>query len=244
MSNCCCPPVVFGTGAPVPPDPPCLSADPDNGLSYGTDGCLYAQAAPTLAGDPCNAAQHGADGLLVPRTELEGVAPGGNTGTERSVDIDIVHTEGCPDSWTIGARLTPASGVAVREPCEWIDVSDGNAHTVLTADLPEAGTYWLDANLRHQIDSDGAGGMIFMYGGFFDATQGAHVSESTTLIEHVRPDVYSHSTTSLSYVYTVTEPTTVELRVVTSGTAGPPAQAQIGCDGNGRSRLSWAKVAD
>ncbi len=244
MSNCCCPPVVFGAGASAPPDPPCLSTDADNGLSYGTDGCLYASAAPALAGDPCNAAVQGPDGLLVPRTELEGVAPGGSTSTERSVDVDIAHSPGCPDTWTIGARLSPVSGVAVREPCEWIDVPPGSAVTVLTADLPEAGTYSLDAYVRRVLDNTGAGGMTFLYGGFYDATAGVNIPDSTTLVAHVADGDYDHTTTAIGTVHTVAGPSTIELRLVTVPTAGPPATAQVGCDNNGFSRVRWIKVAD
>jgi hypothetical protein len=61
---------------------------------------------------PCNALTLTQRGLRVPRTDYTGIAPGGNVGPERSVDIDVQVEEGCPRSVTIGARLTPVSGIS------------------------------------------------------------------------------------------------------------------------------------
>lgn len=111
------------TYAPVPPvipvdscqdgcataRPPCISTDRGNAVTRGSDGCLYAPDTPALDPSPCNAARNTTGGLLVPRIDLTGLAPGGNSSIERSVDIDVTGTPGCPERWAIGARLTPVS---------------------------------------------------------------------------------------------------------------------------------------
>lgn len=89
--------------------PPCISTDRDNAIVRGSDGCLYAPDTPSLDPSPCNAARNTTGGLLVPRVDLSGLAPGGNVGVERSVDIDVTGASGCPERWEIGARLTPVS---------------------------------------------------------------------------------------------------------------------------------------
>ncbi|MBO8191593.1 hypothetical protein ITI46_07790 [Streptomyces oryzae] len=72
------------------------------------------QPEPVIEQDQCNALACTQNGLRVPRTELTGIDRGANIGPTRSVDIDVIDSggENCPDTWTIGARLTPVYGRA------------------------------------------------------------------------------------------------------------------------------------
>jgi hypothetical protein len=91
---------------------------------------------------PCNALEQTASGLLVPRTVLAGLAPGGNVGASRSVDIDVTDTGGanCPDTWQIGGRLTPISG-EIGAASFALPLSNAFNATGAAAVLPEPGVY-------------------------------------------------------------------------------------------------------
>jgi hypothetical protein len=121
----------------------------------GTDaGIGGAGGAATVDPQGCNALTLGPAGLLVPRVVPFGVAPGGAVGTARSVDIDVTDTGGkdCPDTWQIGARLSPVSGEAdlgaqtnlLANPGNWVP-------TALTITLPEVGRYAVHWNAQGQI---------------------------------------------------------------------------------------------
>ena len=78
----------------------------------GTDASLRGVAA-VLDPAACNAAQHKTGGLLVPRSEVAGIAPGGAVLATCSVDVDVTPPAvgARPETWTVGARLTPVSAV-------------------------------------------------------------------------------------------------------------------------------------
>lgn len=132
MSGCgCCPPIVFN------------------------ENCTCNAAVDPQA---CNAAQDGPDGLYVARTTLTGIAPGGNVGAERSVDIDIDPPDdpaACPQEWVVGARLTPVSGqttmaAAVDLVPTWPD-QDTWTDTDMVLTLPEPGRYHVSGEVRANI---------------------------------------------------------------------------------------------
>ncbi|MFJ5890283.1 hypothetical protein [Streptomyces californicus] len=118
----------------------------------GTSSALRGGGAPTVDPQACNALTSGPAGLLVPRTTPSGLAPGGAVGTSRSVDIDVTDTGGtdCPDTWQIGARLSPVhgetGGAAVNLPAggAWVNTTGAVV-------LPEPGVYELTVTGRGQI---------------------------------------------------------------------------------------------
>jgi hypothetical protein len=109
---------------------------------------------PAIDPQACNALVRTAAGLLVPRAVLSGLAPGGVVGASRSVDIDVTDTGGvnCPDTWQIGARLSPVSGEAVLGTVANLLPSPGAwVNSALTVTLPEPGRYYLSWDVRAQI---------------------------------------------------------------------------------------------
>lgn len=107
---------------------------------------------PTVDPAPCNALSLTPAGLLAPRTVLSGISPGGNVGASRSVDVDVTDTGGrdCPDTWQIGARLTPVNGetggASINLPANgtW-------QNTTAAAVLPEPGAYAVTVTGHGQI---------------------------------------------------------------------------------------------
>lgn len=106
---------------------------------------------PRVDPDVCNALTQTAGGLLVPRAVVEGVAPGTAVGDARSVDIDVTAPApgACPETWTVGARLTPVYGTVV--PTAPLDLAPVATNT--WADIPgfrftapETGVYRVQAD--------------------------------------------------------------------------------------------------
>ncbi|MEU0181414.1 hypothetical protein ABZ312_09515 [Streptomyces sp. NPDC006207] len=119
----------------------------------GTDAALRGGA---MALDPagCNALQQTAGGLLMPRAVLQGIAPGGAVSATRSVDVDVQAPAAgaCPETWTVGARLTPVSGEAFGADTDLQAAASGTwVATGAQVVLPEAGTYALSADLYSHI---------------------------------------------------------------------------------------------
>ncbi|MEU0058676.1 hypothetical protein ABZ035_19995, partial [Streptomyces sp. NPDC006334] len=109
---------------------------------------------PRLDPGPCNALEQSAAGLLAPRTELAGIAPGTAVGTERSVDVDVTAPAAgaCPETWTVGARLTPVSG----QTSGAVSLEGAPANTMVPVTgaqlvLPEAGVYEVTADVQGSI---------------------------------------------------------------------------------------------
>ncbi|MEZ3180799.1 hypothetical protein KYY02_19525 [Streptomyces pimonensis] len=249
MSCNCCPPVIVGNNIP-----PCVSTDPGNVLTQGADGCLYVPepAPPTLDPAACNAARDDGAGLLVPRTEVTGVvgsAPAA-TGTTRSVDIDVVETPGCPHTWAVGARLTPASGFRNSErghadllAAQGTDVPIPESDVV----LPEPGTYHLDTDVRYALGTD-IGGSGYIIGHLRDETAGTLLTSFTQIAAINSPSAqeYQGGTTHIMAEHTVTTaPRTVRLHLMFVYTGGTIAAAAAGgSDSNGATRTRFLKVRD
>jgi hypothetical protein len=103
---------------------------------------------------PCNALTRTAGGLLVPHTALQGIAPGGAVSAQRSVDIDVTPPAAgaCPETWQVGARLTPVSGQTSGAVA--LDAAPANTWVPVTGAqlvLPEAGVYEVVADVQGSI---------------------------------------------------------------------------------------------
>ncbi|MEV8454863.1 hypothetical protein AB0467_30635 [Streptomyces sp. NPDC052095] len=229
--------------------PPCVSTDPGNAITRGTDGCLYAPDTPALDPSPCNAARHTTGGLLVPGIELAGLAPGGNTGHERSVDIDVTGTTGCPEMWTIGARLTPVSGFlnAERQHANLlartgIDVPIPESDIV----LPEAGVYHIDSDVRYALGT-ATGGSGYIIGWLRDETTDTLLTSFTQIaVVNAARQEQQGGTTHIMTEYTVASgPRTVRLHLMFVLTGGKISDAEAGgTDSNGATRMRFLKVRD
>lgn len=269
MSCNCCPPIIFGSGGgePGPAGPPgpegpagppgesaCISADAGNQLVEGSDGCMYVPAPPALTLDPqeCNAAHMTGDRLLVPRTDLTGVV--GNspaaTGTDRSVDIDVTETPGCPHVWAVGARLTPPSGFlnTERQHADLLAAA-GTDVPIPESDivLPEAGVYHIDADVRYALGTD-TGGSGYIIGWLNDETAGTLLTSFTQIAAVNSPAGQEHQggTTHIMTEYAVASgPRTVRLHLMFVPTGGTMTAAQAGgTDSNGATRVRYLKVRD
>ncbi|MDX3067815.1 hypothetical protein PV518_37615 [Streptomyces sp. ND04-05B] len=136
---------------------------------------------PRLDPAACNALQQGAGGLLVPSTEVAGIAPGTAVGTERSVDVDVTAPAAgaCPETWTVGARLTPVSGQASGALS--LEPAPANTWTPVpgaTLLLPEAGIYELVADVQGSIGWGGGVTNAIIDAHLFDVTAGVEVPTS------------------------------------------------------------------
>lgn len=155
----------------------------------GTDAHFHEEAEP-VAIDPaaCNALTRTAAGLLVPRTVPAGVAPGGTVGASRSVDIDVTDTGGanCPDTWSIGARLSPVSGEAVLGTVTNLLPSPGVwVNSALVVTLPEPGRYFLAWDARAQICAQvNYCSNAWVEAAVFDNATGGVEAGARTIVQH------------------------------------------------------------
>ncbi|MGW2951503.1 hypothetical protein [Streptomyces eurythermus] len=143
----------------------------------GKCGCGSGSGA-ALRLDPaaCNALTRTASGLLVPRTVLTGIAPGGAVSTTRSVDVDVTETPGCPDAWAVGARLTPFSGQTTGVVS--LDASPANTWVPVTGAqlvLPEPGVYEVTADVQCSIGWSAGVSNAIIDAQIFNVTVGAAV---------------------------------------------------------------------
>lgn len=256
MSCNCCPTIIFGDsggggGGGTPP--PCVSAAPDNVLVQDGDGCLYVPPSgpPALSVDPCNAAEAAADGLLVPRTDLVPAADSGPapTGTERSVVIDTTRAEGCPDTWTVGARLAMVSGFKNSErghadlfavPGEDVPIPES------AIVLPEVGTYHVDADVRYLIGTD-VGGSGYIVGWLSDELNNLLTSfTQIAVVNSPNSQDYDGGTTHIMSEFLIgTAPRTVSLHLMFVPTGGTMSGAAAGgSDSNGATRMRFLKIRD
>ncbi|MGW7295534.1 hypothetical protein ACWGIB_24475 [Streptomyces xiamenensis] len=233
----------------APALPPCLSTDRGNALTRGSDGCLYAPDTPTLDPSPCNAARNTTGGLLVPRIALTGIAPGGNTSGERSVDIDVTGTPGCPERWQIGARLTPVSAFrnAERQHANLLTRA-GTDVPIPESDivLPEAGVYHIDSDVRYALGS-ATGGSGYIIGWLRDETTDTLLTSFTQIVAiNAAGQEQQGGTTHLMTEYTVASgPRTVRLHLMFVLTGGKITNAEAGgTDSNGATRMRFLKVRD
>lgn len=224
--NSCCPPVIFANGG---------------GGGGGTPLVLDPA--------PCNSAEMTAGGLLVPRTAVEGIAPGGTTGPERSVDIDVTETPGCPNTWAVGARLSPVSGFKNSErghadlfavPGEDVPIPESSIV------LPEVGTYHVDADVRYLIGTD-VGGSGYIIGWLSDELNNLLISfTQIAVVNSPNAQDYDGGTTHIMSEFLIgTAPRTVSLHLMFVPTGGTMSGAAAGgSDSNGATRLRFLKVRD
>lgn len=229
--------------------PPCISTDRGNAITRGSDGCLYAPDTPALDPSPCNAARNTTGGLLVPRIDLTGIAPGGNSGIERSVDIDVTGTRGCPETWEIGARLTPVSAFhnAERQNANLL-ARTGSDVPIPESDivLPEAGVYHIDSDVRYALGS-ATGGSGYIIGWLRDETTDTLLTSFTQIAAiNAERQEQQGGTTHIMTEYTVASgPRTVRLHLMFVLTGGKISNAEAGgTDSNGATRMRFLKVRD
>ena len=197
----------------------------------------------------CNALTNGPSGLLVPSVDLliDNSAAQPPTSATRSIDLDLIEAGGCPNSFTIGARLSPRFGQTEMAATV---VSGSPASTYVnvpgTIVLPEAGTYEVTSRARAFCSpAVGAPDNVYIVGRLFNVTAGAPVPLSEILIADgsVGPTDVCQNTGSTTTFITVAVPTTIRYQVQWLG-ATPSAGTGITSDANGRSMLAFKKVAD
>ncbi|MEW2066647.1 hypothetical protein [Streptomyces sp. NPDC007346] len=216
----------------------------------GTAGPCDTGSALTLDPDPCNAAQTTDGGLLVPRAVLEGVGSGGAAGPERSVDIDVTETPGCPDTWAVGARLAMVSDFVNAEgQHQNLLAQVGQDVPVPASDivLPEAGVYHVDADVRYALGTE-TGGSGYLLGWLQDETTGQLLTSFTQLAAINSPAGQEHQggTAHLMTEYAAsTGPRTVRLHLMAVETGGTLSAAEAGgSDSNGATRVRLLKIRD
>jgi hypothetical protein len=147
--------------------------------------CGSVRTVPRLDPAGCNALEQSAAGLLVPRTEVAGIAPGTAVGTSRSVDVDVTApaAAACPATWTVGARLTPVSGQTSGAVS--LDAAAANVWVPVTSAqlvLPEAGVYELIADVQGSIAWGAGVTNAIIDARLFDVTAGAAIPLSARRI--------------------------------------------------------------
>ncbi|MEV0918387.1 hypothetical protein AB0I93_29540 [Streptomyces sp. NPDC049967] len=229
--------------------PPCISTDRGNAITRGSDGCLYAPDTPALDPSPCNAARNTTGGLLVPRIDLTGIAPGGNSGIERSVDIDVTGTPGCPETWEIGARLTQVSAFlnAERQNANLL-ARTGSDVPIPESDivLREAGVYHIDCDVRYALGS-ATGGSGYIIGWLRDETTDTLLTSFTQIaaINAERQEQQGGTTHIMTEYTAASAPRTVRLHLMFVLTGGKISNAEAGgTDSNGATRMRLLKVRD
>jgi hypothetical protein len=181
--------------------------------------CGSTRVVPRLDPAPCNALTQAAAGLLVPRAEVAGIAPGGAVSATRSVDVDVQAPAAgaCPQTWTVGARLTPVSGEAFGADANLQAVASGTwVATSAQVVLPEAGTYALSADFYSHIAAT-TPWAVAINARLVNVTAGTPVTGSTRRIQFGNINdgggtvMALQNAGSLSTVLTVTGPTTIRV---------------------------------
>ncbi|MEH0579125.1 MULTISPECIES: hypothetical protein [Streptomyces] len=197
--------------------------------------CGSVRVLPRLDPAACNALEQTASGLLVPRTTLQGIAPGGAVSTERSVDVDVTAppADACPETWMIGARLTPVSGQTSGSV--GLGAAPFDTWTTVTGaqlTLPEAGLYEVVADVQGGVIMTGSVSNAWLQARLFDVTANAAVPLTTRTITlfAATPAVgvihTLHGNASAAALYQVAGPTTIRvegLKHVDSGTTSGQA---------------------
>ncbi|MEV5047352.1 hypothetical protein AB0N20_22620 [Streptomyces griseoincarnatus] len=215
----------------------------------GTDGSTSGTV--NLDPDPCNTLRTTPSGLLAPRPEVAGASAGTAVGEGRSVDVDITPPADageCPETWTVGARLTPQFGQAPSSGnLDLADTADGAWLPVPGAQvqLPEPGTYEVayaaagELNLWSQAQV-GVGVLARL----FNVTDGVPVPRAEGFIafgaRQTTGATYG-SATKAAFI-TVTSPTTIRLEG--TRTAGRAAAGSFTGIFANWTDVWWKKVAD
>jgi hypothetical protein len=198
----------------------------------GKCGCSSGAA---LRLDPaaCNALSKTASGLLVPRTVLTGIAPGGAVSTMRSVDVDVTETPGCPDAWAVGARLTPVSGQA--SGAVGLDGSPANTWVPVPGAqlvLPEAGVYEVGADFQGSIAWAAGVSNAIIDARIFDVTAGAGIPMASRRVILFTDQAAAGVTgiqadASATALYQVAGPTTIRVEGSWRTDAGTTSQKVV-----------------
>lgn len=171
-------------------------------------------------------------------------------GEERSVDVDVTQTPGCPATWTVGARLAMVSAFHNAEG-QHQNLLDqlGQDVPVPASDivLPEPGVYHLDTDVRYALGTD-TGGSGYLIAWLQDETTGQLLTSFTQLAAINSPSGQEHQggTVHLMTEYTVPDrPRTVRLHLMAVVTGGALSAAEAGgSDSNGATRMRILKVRD
>jgi hypothetical protein len=227
----------------------------------GTDAHFHGEE-PPIALDPaaCNSLTRTAAGLLVPRTVLAGLAPGGTVGTSRSVDIDVTDTGGanCPDTWQVGARLSPVSGAAAMAADTNLQPSPGAwVNSTLTATLPEPGRYYVSWDVRASICATiQYCTNAWIEAAVFDNVTGAVEAGARTAAQHqfaipnngTSMQTCQSGATPITHITTVTAAQgtrTLRLRgQFNNPTSCPNTTFQSARLVGGRNHVTWVKISD
>lgn len=223
----------------------------------GNCGC-GGRVSPRISDAPCSALTNTPDGLLVPRTAVEGLAPGTAVGTGRSVDIDVTAPApgDCPATWTVGARLTPVLGEAFggdvrfdNKPAAdtaWYDVPG------MSVTLPEAGVYAVVTEVAAQAAA--LPNLVITIQQQVLVNGVLLPGSSRTVVQHGQagaggPSVFTAAFVGRTARHFVTaaggEVVTVQVRRLSSQAAAPhPGVLVTGVIGAGGTRIEYVKVAD
>jgi hypothetical protein len=210
----------------------------------------------------CNGLTQTASGLLAPRTQVAGIAPGGAVSTERSVDVDVTPPAAgaCPESWQVGARLTPVFGTRNAGQADLRTSALGQQVVLPNSQvlLPEPGVYRLTAHLFGIATWNFNGRHIASISAlWFNTTTNAFVPGSPRwVLLHDAPGRVSPETGLKSIggnavcegVVTITAPTSYEIRALRgTGDAGTQANANLQhylTGGIPQQGIFWQKVSD
>ncbi|WP_158688559.1 hypothetical protein [Streptomyces pseudogriseolus] len=169
------------------------------------------------------------------------------------MDIDVTDTGGedCPDSWQIGARLSPVSGEATLTATADLAASPSTyVPTGLTVTLPEPGRYQLHWNVLGQICGSNpvnGGSNRWIQARVVNATTGSPLGPVRTVIQHqyaasIAIQSCVDATAPIDHQVTVTAaPLTLRLEAVLFGPGGTVTSAVIH---GGQTAVTWAKIAD
>ncbi|CAL9613176.1 hypothetical protein SUDANB1_05670 [Streptomyces sp. enrichment culture] len=181
--------------------------------------CGSVRGLPRLDPAACNTLEQSAAGLLVPRTDVAGIAPGTAVGTQRSVDVDVTAPAAgaCPQVWTVGARLTPVSGQTSGAVS--LDGAAANTWTPVTGAqlvLPEAGVYELVADVQGSIAWAAGVSNAIIDARIFNVTTGAEVPMTARRVILFTDQAAAGTTgiqanASASALYQVAGPTTIRV---------------------------------
>jgi hypothetical protein len=121
--------------------------------------------------------------------------------------------------------------------------------TPLVINLPYAGTYAIDANVRGRLSGNPVLN-TFITARLWDATSGAALPLSERLVYQIidtnpsNTTAGGNATAPISELITVTGPTTIRLQALDTNAAGIATIAQIYSDGNGYTSLRFVRGGD
>ncbi len=215
----------------------------------GTDGSTSGTV--NVDPDPCNTLRATPSGLLVPRPEVAGASAGTAVGEGRSVDVDVTPPADageCPETWTVGARLSPEFGQAPSSGnLSLVDTVDGAWLPVPGAQvqLPEPGTYEVAYAAAGELSlwSQAQVGISVLVR-LFNVTDGTPVPRGQGLIVSAARQTTgaTFGSATKAVFITVTSPTTIRLEGARM--AGRAAAGSFTGIFANWTDVWWKKVAD